>query len=70
MKEVRVVHRTASLETCPERNRAREEPIDEQGAHVVYREFDPVDAGLTVDTDELTIDGAVDRLVRTIGEWD
>lgn len=68
--DVRVVHLSASLETCLERNRARENPIDEQGVHVVYREFDPVDADLTVDTDALGIDEAVDRVVEAIAEWD
>ena len=67
--EVRIVHFTASLETCLARNRAREEPIDEQGVHVIYREFDPVDADLTIDTDESTVDEAVDRMVEAIERW-
>jgi adenylylsulfate kinase len=67
--DVRVVSLTASLETCLARNRAREEPIEEQGVHVVYREFDPIDADLTIDTDDLSVEDAVDRLVRAIERW-
>ena len=67
--DVRVVSLTASLATCLARNRAREEPIDEQGVHVVYREFDPIDADLTIDTDDLSVEDAVDRLVRAIERW-
>lgn len=67
--EVRIVHLTASLETCLARNRDREDPIDEQGVHVIYREFDPVEADLTIDTDGSTVENAVDRVVAAIERW-
>lgn len=68
--EVRIVHLTASLETCLARNRDREESIDERGVHVIYREFDPVEADLTVDADELTVEEAVGLVVEAIVGWD
>ena len=66
----RFVHVTADLETCLRRNRERAEPIDEVGVHVVYREFEPIDADLAIDTDDLSPDEAVDRAVRAIERWD
>lgn len=69
LDEVYVVHVTASLETCLERNRARTDPISETGVHVVYREFDPVEADLVVDTDELTVEEATERMAGAITDW-
>lgn len=69
LEDVRFVHVTASLETCLERNRAREEAIDEQGVHVVYREFDEPDADLTIDTDDCTIEEATEQVLAAIERW-
>lgn len=66
LNDVVVVHVTASLKTCLERNRERPDPISETGVHVVYREFEPPQADLTVDTDEVNVDEAVERIVATI----
>ncbi len=67
---VRFVHVTASLETCLERNRTRTDPIDEQGVHVVYREFDDPAAALEIDTDECGVETAVDRITSALEAWD
>ncbi|WP_306056184.1 ATP-binding protein [Natronococcus wangiae] len=64
--DVRLVLVTASLETCLERNRSREESIDEQGVHVVYREFDEPDADLEIDTDEASAAEATARVVGAL----
>ena len=69
LEDVYVVHVTASLETCLERNREREEAIDEEGVHVVYREFDEPDADLRIDTDELSAAEATERVLEAIGSW-
>ncbi|RKD93487.1 ATP-binding protein [Halopiger aswanensis] len=69
LPEVRVVHVTASLETCLERNRTRADPIAEQGVHVVYREFDEPDAEVTIDTDRQSVPEAVDRILIALEEW-
>ncbi|MCU4972507.1 AAA family ATPase [Halobacteria archaeon AArc-m2/3/4] len=69
LEDVRFVLITASLETCLERNRRRSDPIDEQGVYVVYHEFAEPDADLVVDTDELPVEAAVDRVVCTIEAW-
>lgn len=68
-RDVRFVHVTASLETCLERNRERADPIEEQGVHVVYREFSPPNAELQIDTDDRSASEAVDRIVRAIEGW-
>lgn len=67
--DVRFVLVTASLATCLERNRDRPEPIDEQGVHVVYREFDAPDADLEIDTDRCGPDEAADLIAAAIGNW-
>ncbi|NGM68599.1 AAA family ATPase [Natronolimnobius sp. AArcel1] len=66
---VRFVHVTAALETCLERNRARAESIDEQGVHVVYREFSTPAADVRIDTDEESVSAAVEQLVAALEEW-
>ncbi|WP_083909286.1 ATP-binding protein [Natronococcus amylolyticus] len=67
--DVRFVLVTASLETCLERNRRREDAIDEQGVHVVFREFDEPAADLEVDTDELSATEAVERVLEALDRW-
>ena len=69
LETVRFVRVTASLETCLERNRSRADPIEEQGVHVVYREFEAPDAALAIDTDEESATAAVDRIVAALEEW-
>ncbi|SIS09016.1 adenylylsulfate kinase [Natronorubrum thiooxidans] len=69
LEDVRFVHVTASLETCLERNRTRADPIDEQGVHVVSREFDEPDAALEVGTDDCDPEAAVDQIERALEAW-
>jgi adenylylsulfate kinase len=66
LDEVCIVHVTASLETCLERNRERPEPISETGVHVVYREFEPPRAALTIDTEVIDPDEAVERIADAV----
>ncbi|ELY30641.1 hypothetical protein C500_08977 [Natrialba magadii ATCC 43099] len=68
---VRFVYVTASLETCLARNRARAEAdrIDEQGVHVVYREFSEPAADVRIDTDECSVSEAVERVVAAVRTW-
>jgi len=67
--DVRFVHVTASLETCLERNRRRDDSISEQGVHVVYREFEAPDADLEIDTDRCEPVTAAERIVTAIETW-
>lgn len=69
LEAVYVVRVTASLETCLERNRTRADSIEETGVHVIHREFDPIEADLVVDTDELTAEEAIDRVTRAVADW-
>ncbi|ELY47619.1 ATP-binding protein [Natronorubrum sulfidifaciens] len=69
LEDVRFVHVTASLETCLERNRTRAAPINEQGVHVVYREFAEPDAALEIDTDDCAVETAVDRIEDALEAW-
>lgn len=65
----RFVHATADRSTCQERNRQRDAPTDEVGVRVVHHEFDPLDADLTLDTDELSVQTASERLVGGQCNW-
>ena len=67
--DVRFVYVTASLETCLERNRHRDDSITEQGVHVVYHEFEAPNADLEIDTDECEPAAATDRIVAAIDTW-
>lgn len=67
---VRFVHVTARLETCLRRNRGRADPIEEQGVHVVYREFAVPEADLTIDTGGVDVTAATDRIVTALEAWD
>ncbi|WP_265110128.1 ATP-binding protein [Halosolutus halophilus] len=69
LDDVRFVRLTASLETCLERNRSRGDPIDEQGVHVIYREFDEPDAALEIDTDDCSVTETADRIVTALSAW-
>lgn len=69
LEDVRVVHVTAALETCLRRNRSRVDPIEEQGVHVVYREFAVPEADLTIDTDVVDASAATDRVVTALEAW-
>lgn len=64
-----VVWVRASLETCLARNREREEPISERGVHVMFAEFEPPRAALTLDTEELSVSAALDRLEAAACRW-
>lgn len=68
-EDVRFVHVTASLETCLARNRARADAIEERGVHVIYREFDEPEDALEIDTEETSVDEAVDRILGALETW-
>lgn len=61
-----VVWLRASLETCLARNREREAAIPERGVHVMVAEFEPPRADLTLDTDDRSVEGALDRLEAAV----
>ncbi|WP_101294559.1 AAA family ATPase [Halegenticoccus soli] len=67
--DAKVVYLAADLETCLRRNEERAEPIDERGVRAIYRRFEEPDADVTIDTDEVSPERAVDRLCRAIGRW-
>lgn len=58
----------ASKETALARNRARADPIDERGLHVMFAEFEPPRADLTLDTEAVSVADAVDRLEAALLE--
>lgn len=60
--DVTLAYITADLETCIKRNRQRDDPIDEQGVHVIYHEFDEPEADIVLDTDVLAPNEAVEQL--------
>ncbi|MFC4436591.1 MULTISPECIES: AAA family ATPase [Natrialbaceae] len=69
LDEVRFVLVTATLETCLERNRNRRESIDERGVHVIYREFEPPNPDLGIDTDESSVTEATAQVLAALESW-
>ncbi|MFC7131592.1 MULTISPECIES: hypothetical protein [Salinibaculum] len=68
LDDVLTVYLAAELDTCLERNRQREHPIDEAAVHIVYREFEPPDADVTVDVDDLSPAAVVDQVVAAFAD--
>lgn len=64
--DVPVVYLRADPETCLERNRTRADPIDEWGVHVVYHEFEPRRADVTVDATGRSPDETVARVLQDV----
>ena len=70
LSDAHLVYVTANRETALERNREREDPIEEQGVYSMHGKFEePEQSDLTLDTDELSVEEAVDALERYIHEW-
>jgi tRNA uridine 5-carbamoylmethylation protein Kti12 len=66
LDDVFVAHLDADLETCLERNRRRDDPIDETGVHVVWREFDEPDADTVVEVDDRPPQAVVQRVLDAL----
>lgn len=56
-------------DTALARNETREDAIDETGLHVMHSSFDEPDADLVIDTDELAVSEALDRLEAAVNDW-
>jgi len=63
LPDVVVVYLKASLDTCLERNRMREDPISEQAIHVIWKEFEEPDADITITVDGRSPTEIVDRVM-------
>lgn len=53
----------ADLDTCLERNQDRSDPIDDQAVHVIWNEFQSLNADLTIDTTEESVESVVAQIV-------
>lgn len=69
LDDVREVWVRADLETCLARNRERGDPVPEQGLVSIYGDFERPRADLTVDTEALDVEEAVDRLTTAVLTW-
>lgn len=56
----------AELATCLERNRQRDDPIDESAVHIIWREFDDPEADLRIDVTDLSPADVVDRILAAL----
>lgn len=55
------------LETCLRRNRVREDAIPEVAVRTIWREFEiPEDPDIYIDTEKLSVEEAVDKILKTI----
>lgn len=66
LEDVVIVYLQAGLETCLERNRNRETPIEEKAVHIIWQEFDEPDADVTIDVADRSPAVVVDLLVETL----
>lgn len=69
LAEIYEVWVKASLETCLERNRERAESIPETGLTAIYGRFEPPRADVEIDTEELGVEAALDRLFEVVLDW-
>ncbi|WP_227375955.1 AAA family ATPase [Haladaptatus halobius] len=61
-----VVYLEADLETCLERNRERDDPIEERAVHIIWYEFEEPNADVTIDATRTTPERAVERILREL----
>lgn len=59
----------ASLSTCLERNRERDDPISERGLKAIDARFEPPRADLEIDTEALGVEAALDRFEEAVAAW-
>ncbi|WP_435177972.1 ATP-binding protein [Halorussus sp. AFM4] len=70
LPDAHLVVLTASLETALDRNRQREDSIDERGVRAMHAKFEtPERPALTLDTEELSVEESVDALERYVLTW-
>lgn len=66
LDDVTIVYLKADLKTCLDRNRQRENPLDEAAVHIVWREFVQPDADIKVNVTERSPREIVDRIVAEL----
>ncbi|NHN58940.1 AAA family ATPase [Halorussus rarus] len=70
LPETHLVVLTASLKTALERNRDREDSIDESGVRAMHAKFEtPESPDLSLATEELSVEESVDALERYVLTW-
>jgi adenylylsulfate kinase len=70
LPDAHLVSVAASLETCLQRNREREDAIEPRGVRAMHADFEvPERSALTLDTERLSADEAVDALARYVRTW-
>ncbi|WP_137286793.1 ATP-binding protein [Halorussus salinisoli] len=70
LPDAHLVYLTASLETALERNREREDAIEERGVRVMHGKFEtPTNPDLTLDTERSSVGETVDALERYVQTW-
>jgi tRNA uridine 5-carbamoylmethylation protein Kti12 len=66
-EEVVLIYVHCNLETCLKRNRQRENAIPEEAIYTIWNKFDvPSEPDLTLDTDVLSPDEAVELILKKI----
>ncbi len=68
LDDVKIVWLKADLETCIKRNEHREEPLEEKVVHIMFHKFEEPDADIEIDTDDLSSDEIIDKILKQIFE--
>lgn len=66
LENVFTVYLQADLETCLERNRQRDAPIDEKAVHIIWHEFEDPTPSLAIDTSDRTPAEVVAAIVSAL----
>lgn len=66
LEDVVIVYLTADLETCLERNRQRDDQVEEEAVHIIWREFDEPDADVIIDTEDRSPESVVDTILAEV----
>ena len=70
LPDAHLVSVAASLEACLERNREREDSIEQRGVHAMHANFDvPRNPDLTLDTETMSAAEGTDALERYVLTW-
>lgn len=58
----------ADLKTCLERNKERSKELEDKVIHILWREFEDLDADLVIDIDDRGVKDAVQAIIRFLSK--
>lgn len=62
------IYLVADLKTCLERNKERSKELEDKVIHILWREFEDLDADLVIDIDDRGVKDAVQAIIRFLSK--